>query len=700
MAITLQTGIRSISGIGESRAKALARLNIFTVEDLLYHFPRAYEYRGNVKTLIAAQDGEIASFILTLASAPTVARGKNNITYMKFLTYDDTAKCTITIFNQSYLKSTYKAGQTYRAYGKIVRFGRQIEMVNPTLELITPNNELLPLFPVYPATEDMSGKQIFHLTETVLSYIEENGKEQIIEENLPADTVESEKLISRYEAIRRLHRPEGFSSLNEAKRRMMYEELYFFACDMYKRKQQAKIGTAPDISGCDMSDFKNALTFELTDAQRRTLNEIYSDMTSPKHLPMQRLVSGDVGSGKTICAAGAAFISARSGFQTALLVPTEILARQHYNELHKFFAPIGINVSLLVGNMTKSEKAKTYEGIRSGNSHIVVGTHALLTDKIAFDRLGLVICDEQHRFGVNQRELLLKKGDGVHMLVMSATPIPRTLAMVMFGDLDVSVIDQLPPGRKNVSTYVVDEDYRARINEFIRKEIAIDHQVYVVCPAVEESDNGEIPISVSHSPEKIREYKESLSLRKSAVAYAEQLQKDVFPDRKVACIHGKMKSEEKSRIMEGFELGKIDVLVSTTVIEVGVNVPNATLMIIENAECFGLSQLHQLRGRVGRSSKKSFCILVSASRSATALKRLEIMKDTSNGFKIAEQDLKMRGPGDFIKNETGAIRQHGKLKLTLCAGLDDTKLLYSAFKAAENHIIGTKNAFKSVERTQ
>ena len=294
MAITLQTGIRSISGIGESRARALARLNIFTVEDLLYHFPRAYEYRGNVKTLISAQDGEIASFILTVASVPTVARGKNNVTYMKFLTYDDTAKCTVTIFNQNYLKSTYKTGQTYRAYGKIVKFGRQFEMVNPTLELITSDNELLPLFPVYPATEDMSGKQIFHLTETVFRYIEENGKEQIVEENLPADTVESEKLLSRYEAIHRLHRPEGFSSLNDAKRRMMYEELYFFACDMYKRKQQSKIGTAPDISGCDMSDFKNALTFELTDAQRRTLNEIYSDMTSPKHLPMQRLVSGDV----------------------------------------------------------------------------------------------------------------------------------------------------------------------------------------------------------------------------------------------------------------------------------------------------------------------------------------------------------------------------------------------------------------------
>lgn len=696
MAITLQTNIRSISGIGESKAKTLAKLNIYTIEDLLYHFPRAYEYRGNVKPLIAAVDGEIASFILTVASSPTVARGKNNVTYMKFLTYDDTGKCNITVFNQNYLKSTYKTGQTYRAYGKIVKFGKQMEMVNPVMELITPTENLLPLFPVYPATEGMSSKQLFHLTETVLDYLKENDHDEIVKEDLPENVLKSEGLMSRYEAIRIMHRPESFSALNDAKRRIMYEELFTFACDMYERKRNSRFGIAPNIPGCDMTDFKNALTFELTDAQRRTLNEIYSDMTSPKHLPMNRLVSGDVGSGKTICAAGAAFISARSGFQTALLVPTEILARQHYNDLYKFFSSLGITVTLLVGDLSKSERAKATDAISTGKAQVIVGTHALLTDSITFHNLGLVICDEQHRFGVGQREHLLTKGEGVHTLVMSATPIPRTLAMVMFGDLDVSIVDQLPPGRKQVNTYVVGEEHRLRVNEFIRKEIAVDHQVYVVCPAVEENDNGEIPLSVSQSPEKINEYRESLTKRTSAVAYAEHLQKEVFPDNTVACIHGKMKAADKARIMEAFEMGKIDVLVSTTVIEVGVNVPNATLMIVENAEYFGLSQLHQLRGRVGRSDKKSYCILVSSSKSSTAMRRLDIMKETSNGFKIAEHDLKMRGPGDFIKTDASAIRQHGKLKLSISSGLDDTKLLYSAFKAAEAYTSNEKKRIMEI----
>lgn len=684
MALDLKTSIKSVAGIGESRAKILAKLGIFTIQDLLYHFPRAYQYRGNVKTLISAQDGETASFILKIAAPPTVSRVKNNTTLIKFTAFDDTAKCTVTFFNQSYLRTTYKTGTIYRVYGKIVKFGRQYELVNPAMEQLKEGSELLPLYPIYPATEGMSTAQIFHLTKTVTDGMGMLG-EVTVEENLPADVIESEKLLSRQDALYYMHRPTSFALLNQAKRRIMFEELYMFAQSVYQRKDETLLETAPDMSECDISDFKNALTFELTDAQKRTMNEIYKDMTNTKRIPMRRLVCGDVGSGKTICACCAAYISAKSGYQTALLVPTEILARQHFSDLYDFFTPLGINVTILIADMVKSEKERAREAIRSGKAQIIVGTHALLTDKVVYSGLGLVVCDEQHRFGVVQRETLLSRGEGVHMLVMSATPIPRTLAQVMFGDLDVSVIDTMPPGRKQISTYVVNEDYRARINEFIRKEIAIGHQIYVVCPAVEEASAEEIPIDVLSDDASVKNYISSVKSRKTAVQHAEYLQNEIFPQYTVACIHGKMKSAEKSRIMKGFEDGKIDILVSTTVIEVGINVPNATMMVVEDAEYFGLSQLHQLRGRVGRSSRKSYCMLVSGSKSETAAKRLEIMKDTSNGFKIAEQDLKMRGPGDFIKSHSGAIRQHGQIKLSLSDSLSDAKLLYSAFEAAASH---------------
>lgn len=680
MAINLQTNIKGLPGIGDSRAKVLSKLGITTIGELLYHFPRAYQYRGNIKTLASSQDGETASFILKIAAPPTVSRTKNNMSIIKFMTYDETAKCTVTFFNQNYLKTSYKTGSVYRAYGKIVKFGKQFEIVNPVMEPYSEVTPLLPLHPVYPATEGMSTAQIFHLIETLLSY-----KEDFIEENLPADVIIEHSLMSRREALRYIHKPESFVLLNQAKRRIIFEELYLFAQSVYERKDSALSGIAPNMTGCDMTDFKNALPFELTEAQRRTLNEVYRDMTNAKHIPMRRLISGDVGSGKTICAAGAAYISAKSGCQTALLVPTEILARQHFSDLYDFFTPLGINVTILISDMVKSEKDRAYEAIRTGKAQIVVGTHALLTDKVSFSKLGLVICDEQHRFGVSQREALLTKGEGVNMLVMSATPIPRTLAMVMFGDLDVSVIDTMPPGRKEVSTYVVDEDYRARINEFMRKEIAVGHQIYVVCPAVEEKTAEELPLEALENDETAKLYMSAATEKKTAVEHAEYLQNTVFPQHTVACVHGKMKGADKARIMQNFEEGKIDILVSTTVIEVGVNIPNATMIIVENAENFGLSQLHQLRGRVGRGSRKSYCILVSSSSSKTAASRLEIMKETSNGFLIAEHDLKMRGPGDFIKTRSGAIRQHGQIKLSLADSLDDIKLLYAAFESAASH---------------
>lgn len=688
MSQQLNIDVKRLPGVGNLRAVELAKLGITDFDTLLHYYPRAYEYRGNVKTLIAGQDGEKASFILTVATYGTSSRVKSNMTVTKFLAYDETAKCTITFFNQMYARESMHIGTTYRCYGKLVKFGRQLELVNPICELVEnvkgeKNTELLSLFPVYSATKNLSSLQIFKTVRKAFEYIEKSGGTELFGESLPKNIIEKYGFMSQLEAIKTIHMPSDFRKLNEAKRRLAYEEMYFFAQKAVSGRKKSDKEIAPYIPKCDMKEFVAELPYELTSAQKRTINEIYADMVGKGKAPMRRMLSGDVGSGKTVCAAAAAYICIKGGYQAALMAPTEILARQHYNDISKLFEPLGIKTVLLTGNCTKSERERAYRMIFDGSANMVIGTHALITDKVSFASLDLVICDEQHRFGVNQRRALMEKGNGVNLLAMSATPIPRTLALVMFGDLDVSVLDELPPGRREVGTFIVGESYRKRMYEFIRNEVDMGHQVYIVCPSVDDLEEDEYPIEALKNEQSVDNYKVEKEKRLAAVSYAQQLVDNVFPEYRVAYLHGKMHSVQKNAIMESFGRGRIDILVATTVIEVGVNVPNATIMVIENAECFGLSQLHQLRGRVGRGTSQSYCILVSSSRSEATMKRLNVMKKCRDGYKIAEADLKFRGPGDFIKENSEKIRQHGDIKTSFGSMFDDVELLYSAFADAK-----------------
>ncbi len=687
MSQLLKMNVKNLTGVGEQRSRTLEKLGITDLEDLLYHFPRSYEYRGNIKMLISACDGEKASFVLTVATPPRTSRVKGNMLITKFMAADDTAKCSVVYFNNKFIGNSLAVGQSYRFYGKVTKLGGQYELVCPVAEKFDPEKgvgSLIPLFPIYPVSEGISSQQLCRIIRNGISYLEDYGADI---EDLPKENVEKYGFVSRLTALKSIHFPTDLRALNDAKRRLAYEEIYKFALRALQKKNDRGKIHSPEIPSCDMTEFKNALPYELTGAQKRTVNELYRDMTSKKRIPMRRIICGDVGSGKTVCAAAALYICAKSGLQGALMAPTEILARQHYGELSEFFGQMGIKCALLVGDTPGARRSKIYEGIASGDIQVLIGTVALITDKVNFSRLGLVICDEQHRFGVNQRDALLNKGIGAHMLVMSATPIPRTLALVMFGELDVSVLDELPPGRQKVDTFVVGEDKRARVQNFIREQIKEGRQVYVVCPSVDDAeDEGDIPLESVFDKNALDAYLSEKKNRMATVKYAEELAENVFPEYEVAYLHGKMKAAEKEKIMSDFAAGKISILVSTTVIEVGVNVPNATLMVVENAECFGLSQLHQLRGRVGRGKYKSYCVLVTPSKAENATERLKVMKECSDGFKIAEQDLKQRGPGDFIKTNSSQVRQHGELKMSFGGMLDDAQLLHSAFEDAKKYL--------------
>ena len=680
MTVDMTAEIKRLSGVGPAVAEKLKKLGIGTVEDLLYHFPRAYEFRGNVKTVAAAEDGETASFVLTVMAPPTSAKTRSGLMLFKLPAGDGTGGCTVTFFNQNYVRTAFTVGASYRFYGKVSRRGKHVELNSPVCEPYS--DSLLPLYPVYPATEGFSSVRINRLISSIV-----DRTDTVLPENLPDEVVSAEGLMSRTDAVRAIHHPTSLQQISDAKRRLAFEELFGFAKNARSRRKRDDAGPRAEMRPCDCSAFRAAMEFEPTNAQKRVMNEIYSDMTGRgRTAPMRRMVSGDVGSGKTVCAQLAAYIASENGYQSALMVPTEILARQHFEDTAGLFASFGKKVCLLTGDVTAKAKKEVYEALENGECDLVIGTHALITDKVAFRNLGLVICDEQHRFGVNQREALLKKGTGAHMLVMSATPIPRTLALVLFGDLDVSVIDEMPPGRRTVRTAYRDESSRDAVYGFIRDQVAQGRQAYIVCPGVEETeDDGLIPLEALTEGFSAENYDREMKRRKAAVNYAATLCTDVFPDLRVGYLHGRMKSSEKNAVMGAFERGELDILVSTTVIEVGINVPNATVMLVEDADCFGLSQLHQLRGRVGRGRFASYCILMSDSPGATAEERLKLMERENNGYKIAEFDLKQRGPGDFIRENDEKIRQHGQLKLRMAGALDDARLLYRAFEWAEKY---------------
>jgi len=705
--VGLNTEIQYMHGVGEKRAAALAKLGIQTVGQLLYHFPRGYQFRGNVKKLSEAQNGETVSFIVTVTSPCEYSESRRGVSVLRWMAKDDTGKCEIVVFNQDYLRNVLCEGGKYRIFGKVNCDWGKVQMASPAIEPVLPNTPLPNLTAVYPLTASVSSKLISGLMEKAISELVKrpDGTTMLID-NLPEEIRKKYSLCPIDYALVNIHFPSDFAALNAAKRRLIFGELYSFAYEVIG-KTSAR-GKAPRMNPVNMQKFLDCFPFPPTDAQTRALHDIMSDMTgcssagSDNIIPaMERLLSGDVGSGKTMVAAGAAYIAVENGYQCAFMVPTEILASQHYSDLEPIFEKLGKQSALLTGSTKAAEKKEILSGLADGKISLVIGTQALLTDNVTWQQLGLVICDEQHRFGVSQRDALSEKSfreeNGetfmAHRLTMSATPIPRTLAMFLYGGIAMSILDELPPGRQRVKTYLVNEGYRTRLNAFIRQQHDAGHQVYVVCPAVEETENGEVTQEDIRLFDFDRDGTVSESFAgatplKSAVAWAAELQ-SALPDMSVGCVHGRMKPSEKDAIMQDFSSGKLDVLVSTTVIEVGVNVPNATLMIVENAERFGLAQLHQLRGRVGRGSAESFCILVSDSPpDSKAGQRLNVLRSTYNGYKIAEYDLSERGPGDFIRQGED-VKQHGEIRFRLAGLCEDTELLNAALCEAK---IAAENA--------
>ena len=623
----LSDPVTILKGVGAVKAKQLANLNIFTLRDLICHFPRGYEDRTQLRTIEKLEADVPACFKAMVMNTPRTAHIRKGLDLTKVQVADHTGRLNLTFFNNKYVSENLQYGREYIFYGAVSGDFIGYNMTNPIFEALdSPPVTTRRVMPIYPLTAGLTNAALLKLVRQALAICD--PPPEILPEAVRAEY----GILPAERAYQAIHEPQSMAEAEEAKKRLIFEEFFVFSAGLsLMRAARAEKKCVP-YENTDLRPFLASLPFTLTGAQRRAIDHILKDLQ--KGAPMNRLVQGDVGSGKTMVAAAAAFCAANNGRQSALMAPTEILAEQHYHSLKKIFEPLGISVALLTGSMTPKEKRLTREALASGEIQVAVGTHALITDSTQFNNLGLVIADEQHRFGVAQRSRLSAKGDEVHLLVMSATPIPRTLALLMYGDLEVSILDELPPGRESVDTFLVNESYRPRVNAFIRKHVAEGHQCFVVCPAVEENEDLGI---------------------KAATVWADTLQQTVFPDLRIALLHGQMKGIEKEMAMASFARSEADVMVATTVIEVGVDIPNATLMVIEDADRFGLSQLHQLRGRVGRGSAKSYCILTSHNRNAETLQRLKAFCKTTDGFKIAEEDLKLRGPGDFFGSRQSGL---------------------------------------------
>ena len=638
--LTLHTPLTALTGVGPAREKALAKLGLDTIADLLAYFPRDYEdrtVRENIWTLPLEEPVCFAALVAEPFRTSYIRKGMD---LTKGRVVDATAQVDVTFFNQPYVRNALKPGVNYYFYGKLTGgAGFRRQMTNPYFEREGQNTFTGGIMPVYPLTAGVTAKLMGNLQRTASLCVEQ------IQETLSEDLRRAYDLAPADFSYRTIHFPDSWEDLQKARRRLMFEELFCLNLGLTLIRGRRSQQEAIPFKIQNLEDFTDRLPFTLTDAQLRSAREAAANLQQP--VPMNRLLQGDVGSGKTVVAAACAYLAWENGCQAALMAPTELLAQQHQKTMETLLGHTGMKIALLTGSMTAAQKRKCREALEAGEIDLIVGTHALLSEGVAFRRLGLVITDEQHRFGVDQRP---------HVLVMSATPIPRTLALMIYGDLDLSVIDQLPPGRTPVDTMLIGEDKRQRLYGFVRKQVGLGRQVYIVCPAVDQEDE------------------ESM---KAAEQFGRQLQREVFPDLKVAVVHGKMKPKDKQAVMEDFAAGRTDVLVSTTVIEVGVDVPNASLMIIENADRFGLSQLHQLRGRVGRGRHQSYCVLVSGNRNEMTRKRLKTLCATTDGFVIAEEDLKLRGPGDFF-----GARQHGLPQLKLASLEGDMRLLHQAQDAA------------------
>ena len=571
-------------------------------------------------TISQLEPDKPACFRAMVMNPPRTAHIRKGLDVTKVQVADHTARLNLTFFNQKFTTAQLQYGKEYIFYGAVSGDFIGYNMTSPAFEALdAPPVTTRRILPIYPLTAGISGAAMLKAVRQALAICD------VPPEIIPESVRQQYGILPAERAYYAIHEPASMEEAELAKRRLIFEEFFVFSAGLSLMRATRAGKQTPAYENTDLTPFTAALPFSLTGAQRRAIDEIMADFR--RGTPMNRLVQGDVGSGKTMVAAAAAYCAAQNCRQSALMVPTEILAEQHHASLSRLLTPLGVRIGLLTGSMKEKDKKTVRAAIAEGNLDLIVGTHALLSDSTSFSNLGLVIADEQHRFGVAQRSRLSAKSSDPHLLVMSATPIPRTLALIMYGDLDVSILDELPPGRQTVDTFLVTESYRPRINAFIRKQVEEGHQCYVVCPAVEENEELNI---------------------KSAELWAETLQTAVFPDLKVSLLHGKMKGAEKEAIMGAFSRGESHILVATTVIEVGVDVPNATLMVIEDADRFGLSQLHQLRGRVGRGKEKSYCILTSHNRNTDTLQRIKAFCKTNDGFRIAEEDLKLRGPGDFF----------------------------------------------------
>ena len=640
----INESIQYVKGIGPKKAEKLNKLGIYTIKDLLYYFPRQFEDRSIIKKIAQLEDEEKVTVKALITNIESYIP-KKGMTITRIDVKDDTGFAKLTFFNREYIKNTFRVGDSILAFGKVKKNGRFVELNSCELEYLSASPKNIgKLVPVYPLSYGVTNKDIMNTVRMVFE-----SKDIKIPEYMPEYILKKYRLCGIEYAIKNIHFPKDKESLKIALYRLIFEELLVLQLGLFMYK-----GGSSDEKGIlfkrnqRLDEVLKSLPFSLTRAQNRALNEIIDDMCSEK--VMNRLVQGDVGSGKTVVALLALAECVFNGYQGALMAPTEILAQQHYESFTETFEDIGINVELLTGSVTKKQKEGILQRAKDGEIDILIGTHALIEDNVEFKNIGLVITDEQHRFGVRQRGKLSSKGESPDILVMTATPIPRTLALILYGDLDISIIDELPPGRQPIETIAVEKKKRGKVyNSLVRREVDKGRQVYIVCPLVEESETLDIT---------------------SATETAEEIKRDFFPDLRVGLLHGKMKPSEKDTIMTAFKNHELDILVSTTVIEVGVNVPNSTLMIIENAERFGLAQLHQLRGRVGRGKHQSYCVLIYGSNSEVCRKRMNIMEETNDGFKISEKDLEIRGPGEFF-----GTMQHGVPELKVANLFKHMKIL-------------------------
>ncbi len=642
--LTASTDIQFLKGVGEKRAVLLKKKGIDTVDALLRYYPRAYLDWNDLTAIAAAPFFENVCLKAEIITPIETSRVRADMILYKFLISDGTGQAQVTLFNQNFLAEKLRTGREYLFYGKLDGSFVYKRLNSPVImEALFKGIE-----PIYPATRGLSSKTLEKLVKTALDSV-------VLSETLPESIRKRNGLCDIKFAIENIHFPLVRENLERAQKRLVFEELFILQSGLsfLKKRNRGKSGFI--IKNVDLTEFENNLSFSLTGAQKRAVNEALADMSSGK--PMNRLIQGDVGSGKTAAAAALMYAASKNGFQSALMAPTEILAEQHYQTLCRMTENLGIRCGLLTGSMSKKEKNSVKSALKIGEIDVIAGTHALISDDVEFNNLGLVITDEQHRFGVAQRGKLSAKGKNPHTLVMSATPIPRTLGLIIYGDLDISIIDEYPKGRQKIETYCVDTSYRQRIYRYIKKFLDEGRQGYIVCPLVEENETLDVT---------------------PAVEYYEALSHNEFKDYKLGLLHGKMKPKDKDTLMRSFAAGEIDLLIATTVIEVGIDVPNAVIMVVENAERFGLSQLHQLRGRIGRGRYESTCIMISDSKSPDTVNRLKVIKSTNDGFKIADADLELRGPGDFLGD-----RQHGLPDMKIADLFSDRQVLHNAGKEVE-----------------